>query len=161
VIRASLSRPSNSVLTGVHVLITVESVADRPNRQQLTTSPKMIAKREAALEEIRKLNPYRDTTDPDAAIANLTRIEACGCANIFSEEEIASPDFVNTSPTCSLKDLIIEQAILLRQQKKMKLGAGIIAATAVAHNVPLVTRNEDDSKHIPGLDSRTLFAITP
>ncbi len=46
-----------------HVLMTVESMEEKPKRQKLTASPEMIARREAALEEIRKLNPYRDMTD--------------------------------------------------------------------------------------------------
>jgi predicted nucleic acid-binding protein len=57
---------------------------------------------------------------------------------------------------------VIQQAIRLRQQKKMKLGDAIIAAaTAVVYDIPLVTRNVDDFKHIPGLDLRNPFAITP
>ena len=43
----------------------------------------------------------------------------------------------------------------------MKLGDAIIAATAVAYGIPLLTRNEDDFKHIPGLDLRTPFAFVP
>ena len=51
-----------------HVLMTVESAHGQhpPQRQQLTATPEMIARRAAALEEIRKLNPYRDITDPSA-----------------------------------------------------------------------------------------------
>ena len=55
----------------------------------------------------------------------------------------------------TLDDEVIEQAIQLRQQKKMKLGDAIIAATAVAYNIPRATRNEDDFKHIPGQDLET------
>ena len=47
-----------------HVLMIVESEEQKPKRQKLTASPEMIARREAALKEIRKLNPYRDITDP-------------------------------------------------------------------------------------------------
>ena len=49
-----------------HVLMTVESVQgqNQPKRQKLTATPEMIARRVAALDEIRKLNPYRDITDP-------------------------------------------------------------------------------------------------
>ena len=47
-----------------HVLMTVESVEDKPKRRKLTATPEMIARREAALEDVRKLNPYRDITDP-------------------------------------------------------------------------------------------------
>ncbi len=48
------------------VLMTVESVQEQnlPKRQALTATPDMIARRAAALEVIRKLNPYRDITDP-------------------------------------------------------------------------------------------------
>lgn len=47
-----------------HVLMTVESVEEKPVRRKLTATPEMIARRVAALEEVRKLNPYRDITDP-------------------------------------------------------------------------------------------------
>ena len=50
-----------------HVLMTVESVEEKPTRRKLTASPEMIARREAALKEIRKLNPYRDIINPTAA----------------------------------------------------------------------------------------------
>lgn len=48
------------------VLMTVESARgqDPPQRQKLTATPEMIACRAAALEEIRKLNPYRAVADP-------------------------------------------------------------------------------------------------
>ena len=47
-----------------HVLMTVESVLEKPQRQKLTATPETIARRAAALEKLRKLNPYRDITDP-------------------------------------------------------------------------------------------------
>lgn len=105
------------------------------------------------------LDPW--TTHPDAAIASVTRIEALGFAGITPEEETAILDFINSSPIYALDDDVIEQAIQLRQQKKMKLGDAIIAATAVTYGIPLVTRNEDDFKHIAGLDLRNPFAIPP
>ncbi len=43
-----------------HVLMTAESVQDQPKLQKATATPEMIARRAAALAEIRKLNPYRD-----------------------------------------------------------------------------------------------------
>ena len=105
------------------------------------------------------LDPW--TTHPDGAIASVSRIEALGFAGISPEEESSILDFVNACPVYPLDNEVIEQAIQLRQQKKMKLGDAIIAATAVAYGIPLVTRNEDDFKHIPGLDLRNPFAIKP
>jgi len=101
------------------------------------------------------------TTHPDAAIASITRIEALGFAGISPEEETAIPDFIHSSPIYPLDEEVIGQSIHLRQQKKMKLGDAIIAATAVAYGIPLVTRNEEDFKHIAGLDLRNPFSIMP
>jgi predicted nucleic acid-binding protein len=67
-------------------------------------------------------------------------------------------NFVHASPTYDLDDGVIEQAIKLRRQKKMKLGDAIIAATALEYDIPLVTRNGDDFKHIAGLDLRNPFS---
>ena len=46
--------------------MTVESAHGQkpPQRQKHTATPEMIARHAAALEEIRKLNPYRDITAP-------------------------------------------------------------------------------------------------
>jgi hypothetical protein len=47
-----------------HVLMTVESMDEKPKRQKLTATPEMIARRKVAMEEIRKLDPYREINDP-------------------------------------------------------------------------------------------------
>ncbi len=47
-----------------HVLMTVESEDEKPQRRKLTATPEMIARREAALDKVRQLNPYRDITNP-------------------------------------------------------------------------------------------------
>ena len=50
-----------------------------------------------------------------------------------------------------IEDAIIKIAIELRQKRKVTLGDSIIAATALYYNFPLVTNNESDFTHIPGL----------
>jgi hypothetical protein len=50
-----------------HVLLTVPDATEgKPKRQIPQATPEMIAARLAALDEVRKLNPYRDITDPVA-----------------------------------------------------------------------------------------------
>lgn len=61
----------------------------------------------------------------------------------------------------ALDDEVVESAVRLRQQKRMKLGDAIIGATALEYGVPLVTRNVDDFKHIPGLQIIPPFAAQP
>ena len=88
------------------------------------------------------LSPW--TAHADASIASVTQIEALGYPGPTPQEETALLS-------------VIQQAIKLRQQKKMKLGDAIIAATALEYEIPLITRNEDDFKHIDGLDLRNPF----
>jgi hypothetical protein len=50
-----------------HVLLSVPNeVPPKTKRVIPTATPEMLAKRQAAFEAVRKLNPYRDITDPVA-----------------------------------------------------------------------------------------------
>jgi len=52
-----------------------------------------------------------------------------------------------------LDDVVTAKTINLRRvYKKLKLGDAIIAATALAYNFNLVTRNTKDFKNIEGLE---------
>jgi len=98
------------------------------------------------------------TRHPEAAFASVTRVEALGYTGISAEEDEAIREFLMEVPSYSLDDDVIEAAVRLRQQKRMKLGDAIIAATAREYGVPLVTRNVNDFKHIPGLEIINPFA---
>ncbi|MCK6621405.1 MAG: type II toxin-antitoxin system VapC family toxin [Calditrichaceae bacterium] len=47
---------------------------------------------------------------------------------------------------------VAERTINLRRKKRIKLGDGIIAATALVHDLTLVTRNTSDFAGIEGLN---------
>jgi toxin FitB len=99
--------------------------------------------------------------DPSALIASVTRIEVLGFprfAELSPERQIKLQTVVASTVEAPLDEEIIEKAIVLRQQKKMGLGDAIIAATALEYGLPLVTRNEDDFKHISGLKIINPFA---
>lgn len=96
-----------------------------------------------------------------AMIASVTRIEVLGFprfAALSGDRQNRLQTLVNSTGEAPLDDEIIERAILLRQEKKMGLGDAIIAATALEYDLPLVTRNEDDFKHIAGLKIINPFA---
>jgi toxin FitB len=104
------------------------------------------------------LSPW--TTHTDAAIASVTEIEALGFPGISSEENTALFAFIQSCPSYPLDDAVVKLAIKLRQNKRMKLGDAIIAATALEYQIPLITRNEDDFKHIEELVLVNPFATT-
>jgi predicted nucleic acid-binding protein len=50
-----------------------------------------------------------------------------------------------------INEAVVDKAIELRQQFKMKSNDSIIAATALLNNMDVYTRNVDDFKNISGL----------
>lgn len=90
----------------------------------------------------------------EAAIATVTRIEVLGFPGftaLSSERQTRLREVVDSLLELPLDGRVIQHAIALRQRKKMSLADSIIAATALEHGLPLVTRNVDDYRHIPGL----------
>lgn len=55
----------------------------------------------------------------------------------------------------------MEQAVKLRQLRKMTLGDALIAGTALVFGLTLVTRNVDDFQWIAGLSVLDPFTLTP
>ena len=103
--------------------------------------------------------PYVERAE--AMIASVTRIEVLGFPRfglLSADQQERLQTIVASTVELALDEEVIRRAIPLRQQKKMSLADSIIAATALEYGVPLVTRNVDDFKHIPGLDLRNPFA---
>lgn len=96
-----------------------------------------------------RLAPW--TSHSNAAVASVIWVESLGYKGIQPNEELAIRRVLSQLMTYPLDEEIIRQAIRLRQHKSMKLGDAIIAATALEYAVPLVTRNENDFKHISSL----------
>ena len=103
--------------------------------------------------------PYVERAE--AMIASVTRIEVLGFPRfglLSADQQERLQTIVASTVELALDEEVIRRAIPLRQQQKMSLADAIIAATALEYGVPLVTRNVDDFKHIPGLDLRNPFA---
>ena len=66
-------------------------------------------------------------------------------------EEAALRQFIGSCTELPLDESTIQHTIRLRQQHRVKLPDAIIAATALAHGLPLLTRNVSDFQALSGL----------
>jgi hypothetical protein len=98
-------------------------------------------------------------TSADNSVASVTRIEVYGFTGLKPEEVAALNILFRRLTVHPLDAAVIDRAIALRQARKMGLADAIIAATALVHNLKLVTRDEGDFKHISGL--RVLNPFSP
>lgn len=60
-------------------------------------------------------------------------------------------DLVNNVTILELTRDIVNQTIALKKMKKIKLPDAVVAATALVHNLTLISRNTIDFKNISGL----------
>jgi predicted nucleic acid-binding protein len=87
----------------------------------------------------------------DLAAASVTRIETLGFYRLSGIQRAWLETTFERMKILPLDDAVTARAITLRQERKMGLADAIIAATALVHNLRLVTRNEGDFKHVIGL----------
>lgn len=89
---------------------------------------------------------------PDVYVSAITKLEVLGYPAISPSEKAYFErlfDLINILP---IDDVIIDEAINLRQMRKMSLGDAIIAATAQINNFDIHTHNTSDFKWIRGLN---------
>ncbi len=91
------------------------------------------------------------------SISGVTRIEVLGFPRLTPEDEVDLMEFVSGGQELALNETVVERAIALRQERRMSLGDSIIAATALVHDLALLTRNVDDFRHVAGLKMRNPF----
>jgi predicted nucleic acid-binding protein len=94
---------------------------------------------------------------PDISI--ITQIELLGWYGAAPEKLAPLANFVNKATIYPLTTAIATQAIALRQSHKIKTPDAIIAATALVHDLTLITRNIADFQQIPGLQLINPFAL--
>ena len=93
-------------------------------------------------------------------------ISVITCIELLTKTEPASEyatmqAFVQSVPVLPLDEATTQQTIRLRQQHRVKLPDAIIAATALAHGIPLLTRNGRDFQALAGLVVLNLHEAAP
>nr|WP_227788985.1 MULTISPECIES: type II toxin-antitoxin system VapC family toxin [unclassified Nodularia (in: cyanobacteria)] len=75
-------------------------------------------------------------------------MEVLGYHQLNDEDKTYFEEFFNASQILPVSQAVIEQAVRLKQIRKMSLGDAIIAGTALVYDLTVVTRNTDDFRWI-------------
>ncbi len=81
----------------------------------------------------------------------ISLVEVLGFHNISKNEAVYLGEFFSATEVIPISEAIVEQAISLRQMRKIGLGDSLIASTALVHGLSLVTNNSQDFKWIESL----------
>lgn len=94
----------------------------------------------------------RTLSDSNPAISAITEIELL-CWKTATEKDLEIlHDFINDALVLELEKDVKLKTAEIRKTHKIKLPDAIIAATALVHNLTLITRKENDFKNIDGLE---------
>lgn len=86
------------------------------------------------------------------SVSAVSRIEVLGYHLLATEQHQYLIEFFQAADILRISDAVVTEAIKLRQTKRMGLGDAIVAGTALAHRLTLVTRNIGDFSWIQNLD---------
>ena len=95
------------------------------------------------------------------AVSAISYVEVLGYHKLTGSERHDLEAFFAAAPLLPLSDPVLDQAVRLRQQKKMSLGDSLVGATAIVYNLTLVTRNTDDFQWITGIALLNPFESSP
>jgi predicted nucleic acid-binding protein len=77
-------------------------------------------------------------------ISAITCLETLGYHQISNQEKEYLQRFFAVVTILPISDAVIQNAIMLRQQRNISVGDALIASTALLNNLTLVTRNTKD-----------------
>ena len=85
------------------------------------------------------------------AVSAISYVEVLGYHKLAPAEKQALELFFAAATILPLSQPILEEAVKLRQQRKMTVGGALIAATCLVHKLTLVTHNTKDFTWIAAL----------
>lgn len=81
----------------------------------------------------------------------ITRMELLSWRGATTQQIEILTSYIRSATVLGLSESVIEQTILIRKVHRIKLPDAIIAATALSHNLTLITRNMSDFDKIENL----------
>lgn len=98
--------------------------------------------------------------ETESNISVVTQMEVLGYSFETISDENQTNDFINKCVVLQLDFNVVQTVIQLRKKHKLKLPDAIIAATAIVHNLTLITRNENDFSKITDLKITNPFNLS-
>jgi toxin FitB len=95
------------------------------------------------------------------AVSAVSYVEVLGYHQLDTPERQYLEEFFRLARVLPLSQTVLDQAVTLRQQRRISLGDALVAGTALVHGLTLVTRNVDDFQWIQGLSLLNPFDIEP
>lgn len=85
------------------------------------------------------------------AVSAVSYVEVLGYHRLTDEDRKHFEEFFSAATVLGISGKVLDVAVELKQQRKLSLGDALIAGTALAHDLTLVTRNIKDFDWIDGL----------
>ena len=95
------------------------------------------------------------------AVSAVSYVEVLGYHQLDDEERQYLEAFFRLAQVLPLSQAVLDQAVTLRQQRKLSLGDALVAGTALVYDLTLVTRNVEDFQWIQGLLLLNPFDTAP
>jgi toxin FitB len=94
------------------------------------------------------------------SVSAVSVVEVLGFHRITPDDKRFFEQFFQAAQILPVNDTVVQQAVTLRQSKKMSLGDSLIAATTLAFKKQLLTNNMADFQGIPGMQLLNPLAVT-
>lgn len=90
-------------------------------------------------------------SEADTFVSEISKLEVLGYHSLTQEEEEYFMDVFLVVQIVEIDKTLINEAIRLRRNNKLKLGDSIVAASAMLNGLEIYTRNVTDFDKIHGL----------
>ena len=100
----------------------------------------------SALPDHAKLRDFIRDNSP--YVSDISKVEVMGYNKLSGDDLRYFDSFFEATTLIPVSDVVILEAVSLRQQRMMSLGDSIVAASAITNNFSLVTSNTKDFKWI-------------
>jgi predicted nucleic acid-binding protein len=103
-----------------------------------------------------KLELIDEVIESKSLLSIVSHIELMSWITESEEMDKVIADFITTSDVFQLTNDIVQKTIEIRRKVKIKLPDAIIAATAIVHNLTLLSTNDSDFVKVPKLKYKSL-----